>query len=242
MRVAVVDDHAGDRAWLTEELKALLQRRRLEGTVTAFDRGGAFLEAARRERFTLAFLDIYMEPMDGVETARALRAFDPDCLLVFSTSSADHALEGYRVQAVQYLVKPYHTAELERLFVQLDRLLPAPERYVELRAERRTVRVRLRDILWAEHFQHQVRLHIPKGETLSTRLTFGAFTKLLAGDSRFFVCGRGLLVNLDHAADFDGRDFRLTDGTRLPVSRDLASAARSAFGDHLFHSGGGTNL
>ena len=242
MRVAVVDDSAADRLWLAGELEALLARRRLEGTVTVFESGARFLAQARRERFHLAFLDIYMEGMGGVETAKRLREFDPDCLLVFSTSSPDHALEGYRVQAVQYLVKPYHTAELERLFVQLDRLLPARERYVELRAGRRSVRVRLRDILWAEHFQHQVRLHIPKGETLSTRLTFGAFTKLLAGDSRFFVCGRGLLVNLDHAADFDGRDFRLTDGTRLPVSRDLASAARSAFGDHLFHSGGGTNL
>ena len=176
MRVAVVDDSAADRLWLAGELKTLLARRGLEGTVTAFDCGESFLAAAQVRRFGLVFLDIYMEGLGGVQTAERLREFDPDCLLVFSTSSPDHALEGYRVQAVQYLVKPYHTAELERLFVQLDRLLPAPERYVELRAERRTVRVRLRDILWAEHFQHQVRLHIPKGETLSTRLTFGAFT------------------------------------------------------------------
>ena len=42
-------------------------------------------------------------------------------------------------------------------------------------------------------------------------------------------------MNLDRAADFDGRDFRLEDGTRLPVSRDLVGAARGAFGDRLFH-------
>ena len=56
-----------------------------------------------------------MEGLGGVETARRLRAFDPDCLLVFSTFSPDHALEGYRVQAAQYLVKPYAAAELERV-------------------------------------------------------------------------------------------------------------------------------
>lgn len=235
MRVAVVDDNARDRAWLAEELEALLARRGLVGSVTAFDRGGAFLEAARAERFTLAFLDVYMEPMDGVETARALRSFDPDCLLVFSTSSSDHALEGYRVHAVQYLVKPYGLEELEELFTLLERLLPAPEKYVELRSGRQTVRVRLGDVLWAEHFQHQVQVHTAGGGTLSTRLAFREFTELLAGDSRFFVCGRGLLVNLDHAEDFDGRDFHLDGGIRLPVSRDLSAAARSAFGDRLFH-------
>lgn len=242
MRIAVVDDAAADRRWLAGELEALLARRGLEGTVTAFDSGGDFLEEARRERFRLAFLDIYMEGLGGVETARQLRAFDPDCLLIFSTSSADHALEGYRVQAVQYLVKPYDAAELDRLFIQLDRILPAQEKYVELRSGRQDVRLRLGDILWAEHYQHQVRVHTAGGEVLSTRLTFGEFAALLAPDPRFFVCGRGLLVNLDHAADFDGRDFRLEDGIRLPVSRDLSPAARSAFGDRLFRRGRGAGV
>lgn len=239
MRIAVVDDGAADRLWLAGELEALLARRRLDGIVEAFDGGEPFLEAAQAKRFQMIFLDIYMEGLGGMETARRLREFDPDCLLVFSTSSPDHALAGYRVRAVQYLVKPYAASELEELFCQLDRLLPAPEKYVELRSERQTVRIRLADILWAEHFRHQVRLHTAGGEVLSTRLTFGEFTALLNGDLRFFICGRGLLVNLDYAADFNGRDFRLMDGTRLPVSRDRLKAARSAFGECLFYGKGG---
>lgn len=242
MRVAVVDDDARDRAWLTAELEALLERRGLEGTVASFGDGGAFLEAARGERFGLVFLDIYMDGADGLETARALRRFDRDCLLVFSTTSPDHALEGYRVQAAQYLVKPYAPAELERLFDQLARLLPQPEKYVELRSGRQSVRLRLGEVLWAEHFQHQVRIHTAGGGVVSVRMTFGEFGELLAPDGRFFVCGRGLLVNLDHAVDLDGRDFRLADGTRLPVSRDLLAAARSAFGDRLFRRGEGAAL
>lgn len=242
MRVAVVDDNARDRAWLAGELETLLARRGLEGRVLAFGRGEDFLKAARAERFALAFLDVYMENLDGMETARALREFDSACLLVFSTSSPDHALEGYRVQAVQYLVKPYTAEELEKLFDLLERLFPAPEKYVELRSGRQDVRVRLRDVLWAEHYQHQVRVHTAGGGVLPTRLTFREFTELLAGDVRFFVCGRGLLVNLDRVADFDGRDFRLEDGTRLPVSRDLSAAARGAFGDRLFRRGEGAAL
>ena len=169
------------------------------------------------------------------EAARRLREFDAACLLAFSTVSRDHALEGYQVRAVQYLVKPYDASALEQLFNEIDRLLPLREKYVVLRAGRQSVRLRLGDVLWAEHFQHQVRVHTAGGGVLSTRLTFGEFTALLASDSRFFVCGRGLLVNLDHAADFDGRDFRMDDGARLPVSRDLAGAARGAFGDRVFY-------
>ena len=179
---------------------------------------------------------------DLLSTAEELRSFDLDCQLVFSTTSPDHALDGYRVRAVQYLLKPYDSAALEGAFDQLAPWLTAPERYVELRSGRQDVRVRLRDILWAEHFQHQVFVHTAGGGEVSARLTFGEFAGLLAEDPRFFVCGRGVLVNLDHAADFDGGAFVLADGTRVSVSRDLVSAARSAFGDRLFYREGGSGL
>lgn len=237
MRIAIVDDNADDRRWLARQIAELLERRELEGSVSRFASGEEFLAAARQTRFELAFLDIYMDGLDGVAAARELRSFDPDCVLVFSTSSRDHALEGFQVRAAQYLVKPYQAEELERLeqlFDGLTRLLPAPEKYVELRSERRDVRVRLGDILWADHFQHQMHIHTIKGREISTRLTFREFSTQLASDPRFFVCGRGLLVNLDHAADFDGTVFLLSDGTRLPVTRDLAPAARTAFADRLF--------
>jgi len=237
MRIAIVDDDATDRNWLAAQLNTLLARRRLDAETILFENGERFLSAARKTPFSLAFLDVYMDGMDGVAAAQALRKFDSDCLLVFSTNSHDHALDSYRVQAVQYLVKPYEPEALEQLFTQLERLLPAPEKYVELRSGRQSVRVRLRDILWANHFQHQIRIHIAGGRELPSRLTFGEFSALLASDPRFFVCGRGLLINLDHAADFDGSVFLLCDGTRLPVSRNLTAQARSAFGDRLFQTG-----
>lgn len=239
MRIAVVDDSTADRNWLAGQVEALLARRRLEGTVTSFSSGEDFIAAARQKRFDLAFLDIYMDGLDGVSTAKELRSFDLKCQLVFSTSSPDHALDGYRVKAAQYLLKPYDTSALEELFDQLAPLLPASEQYVQLRSGRQTVRVRLRDILWAEHFQHLVYIHLSGGREVSTRLTFREFTGLLASEPRFFICSRGALVNLDYAADFDGGAFLLTDGSRVPVSRDLSAAARAAFGDYLFHSAGG---
>ena len=237
MRIAIVDDAVSDRDWLAGQVEQLLARRQLEGTIFPYKNAESFLAAAREERFALAFLDIYLDGLDGLDAARELRSFDPQCVLVFSTSSSDHALDSYRVRAAQYLVKPYQTEDLELLFDDLVRLLPASDRYVELRSGRQTFRLRLRDILWAEHFQHQVLIHTAGGKELSTRLTFGEFSTRLSSDPRIFVCGRGLLVNLDHAADFDGSEFLLVNGQRLPVARNLSGAARSAFGDRLFQTG-----
>lgn len=67
-----------------------------------------------------------------------------------------------------------------------------------------------------------------------TRRTFREFTAALT-DGRFFLCSRGVLVNMEHAEDFDGTDFILKGGTRVKVSRDLAKDARTAFGDYIFN-------
>lgn len=66
-----------------------------------------------------------------------------------------------------------------------------------------------------------------------TRQTFREFTAVLT-DGRFFLCSRGVLVNMEHAEDFDGTDFILKGGKKIQVSRGLAKAARTAFGDYLF--------
>ena len=66
-----------------------------------------------------------------------------------------------------------------------------------------------------------------------TRQTFHEFSACLA-DRRFFSCSRGTILNMEHAADFDGTEFILKNGKRISVSRGLAKNAKTAFGDFLF--------
>ena len=114
------------------------------------------------------------------------------------------------------------------------------DRYIEINAAGGAVRLRFQDILYAEHYQHQVYIYSTAGEQFVTRRTFREFTAALT-DRRFFLCSRGVLVNMEHAEDFDGSDFVLKNGKRVPVSRGLARDARTAFGDYLFKDFGRRN-
>lgn len=233
MRIALVDDIASERENLKNRLDVQLARLALNAEILLFGCGAAFLSAAKKERFDLAFLDIFMENESGVDTAKALRRFDMNCLLVFSTTSTDHALEGFRVRAFHYLVKPYTDAELTALFDEIMNRLPIPDRYIEVNTVGGVVRLRFQEILYAEHYQHQIHIYQLNGKKTVTRQTFRDFSSRLA-DGRFFPCSRGIIVNLEYAEDFDGTDFILKNGKRLPVSRELAKSARLAFGDFLF--------
>ncbi len=233
MRIAIVDDIASERDNLRTGVDAQLARLSLDARVFDFASGAAFLSAAGKERFDLVFLDIYMDNENGVDTAKALRRFDTDCLLVFTTTSMDHALDGFRVRAFHYLVKPYTDADLAALFDEMVKRLPETDRYMEVNTAGGIVRLRFREILYADHYQHQVHIHRTDGQETVTRRTFREFTAGLT-DGRFFLCSRGVIVNLEHTEDFDGTNFILKNGERIPVSRDLAKAARLAFGDFLF--------
>ena len=107
MRIAIVDDLAAERALLKDRLEQQLHRRNVQADILEYESGEKFLEAVREAPFTAAFLDIYMNGMTGMEAAKELRKTDTDCLLVFTTTSTDHALEGFQVRALHYLVKPF---------------------------------------------------------------------------------------------------------------------------------------
>ncbi len=233
MRIAIIDDISLECESLKKRLEIQLSRLSLAADIRVYESGEMFLADAQRERFDLIFLDIYLNNENGISIAERLRGFDADCLVVFTTTSPDHALDGFRVRALHYLVKPYSDEALTALFDEIIKRLPRPERYIEVNGKR----VRFRAIMFAEHYQHQIFISLADDSKLVTRQTFRDFTAALT-DDRFFLCGRGVLVNLEYVEDFNGSDFVLKNGTRIPVSRDLAKSARQAFGDFLFGRSG----
>ena len=239
MRIAIVDDLAGERALLRDRLERQLSRRGVQAEILEYAGGKAFLAAENERRFTAAFLDIYMDGQSGMDAARELRKTDSDCLLIFTTTSTDHALEGFQVRALHYLVKPFSEAELSVLLDEMLSRLPRPEPFLTVRVSGSDVRLLYRDVVYAEHFAHTISIHTAAGRTLTTRQSFKSFTEPLREDPRFFVCGRGVVVNLEHAEDFEGAAFRMSDGGRVYVSQELSKKARQAFMEFLLQRGRG---
>ena len=75
-----------------------------------------------------------MNGANGIDIAKELRRSDTDCLLIFTTTSTDHALEGFQVRALHYLVKPYSENDISALadeipvsYTHLRHIPTAPE-------------------------------------------------------------------------------------------------------------------
>ncbi|MDO5809257.1 MAG: LytTR family DNA-binding domain-containing protein [Lachnospiraceae bacterium] len=237
MKIAIVDDFADERALLCRRLKRQFAQRGVQADFFEYENGTSFLSATAKEQFTVLFLDIYMDGKNGIDVAKEFRKTDTTCLLIFTTTSTDHALEGFQVRAMHYLVKPYTERDIAALLDEILSRIPKQENYITVKISGSDVRIPLGAIVYAEHFSHMIHIHTSAGKTLVTRQSFGSFIEPLKNDPRFFLCSRGVIINLAHAADFNGTAFVLADGSQISVSRDLSKTARQTFMEFLFQRG-----
>ena len=224
MNIAIVDDIAAERALLRSRLERQLSRRNIQANLLEYETGEAFLSSCAKLQFAVLFLDIYMNGVNGIETAKQFRSMD----------ATDHALEGFRVRAMHYLVKPYTEEMISDLIDEILARLPSTERYMTLKLNGTEVPLPFSSFIYAEHFSHMIHIHTTQDAVLTVRQSFRDFTAPLKTDERFFLCSRGTVVNLAHAVDFDGTVFQLDDGNRVSVSRDLSKSARQTFMKFLF--------
>lgn len=237
MRVAIVDDLTEDRNLLRAQIETALNQLSIHADIFEFVSGEDFLSAAQKESFTVSFLDIYMKGITGIDAATQLRTFDKNSLVIFTTTSTDHALEGFRVRALHYLVKPCDQKSISALMDEILTRIPEPDPYIIIKSDGSDIRLRLQDIIYAEHFSHRIYIHTTNGRVLSTRQSFGKFILPLKKHSAFFQCSRGVIVNMAHASDFDGIAFIMNTKETVAVSRDLIKSARQTFMNFLFQRG-----
>lgn len=156
----------------------------------------------------LAFLDIQMQELNGLELARVLGPTGPR--IVFTTAFPQYALEGYRVDALDYLVKPFNYEEFlraatkARTYAELSvqhtpaaAAAPEEDEYLFLKAEYQLVRVALSDILYVEGLKDYVKVHLKSTpRALLSLISLKAMEEKLP-PRRFMRIHRSFIVALD---------------------------------------------
>lgn len=232
MKIAVCDDCAADRETLQQHLQILGDRQLLSMETIPFQSGEELIQAFEPGVFQLVFLDIYMTGITGVETAFRIREADPDCVIVFATTSPEHRAEGFDVGAVHYLIKPVTPEGVEAVLSRCRRLVGEAVKQIEIVVDRRNVRVRMGDILYAEVYGKTVLIHTLEG-TLKTHITLGELAELLE-EGPFLACHRCFIVNMRHVADMEESDFLLENGTRIPIRKNGRQKTKDAYIQYVF--------
>ena len=234
MRIAICEDNADDVSRLRKLLIRSLRGGGLEADVDVFTCGEALLRAFSPGKYQIIFQDIYLNQngITGMEAAERIRMADDDVSIIFTTTSTEHGPVSYEVKADYYIVKPVDKERLEKAFDRCRSQLDRHARTIEISANWQTMRIRLREIYYAEVIKNNVILHTSSGAVV-TRMTFAELLEKLEGSS-FVRCHRSYVVNLIHAADIKDTGIILKNGVHVAISRSYAGKTRQAFTNFVF--------
>ncbi len=166
----------------------------------------------------ILFLDIQMKDMDGMETARKLRADKFRGFLVFITVLKEMVFQSFEVQAYDYLVKPVDDKQfektMERLYASMQN---ASEDSLLVQKGYEGRIIRKDEIVFCEIIDRKIYLNLASGEVVDYYERIENLeTKL---NNRFYRCHRSYLINLKHLKGYKNGTACMDNGKEIPVSR-----------------------
>ncbi len=171
----------------------------------------------------LIFLDINMPEISGIAFAKSI---NKNIKIIFTTAYRDYAVEGFNLQAVDYLLKP----------ISFERMLQAVNRYFEVstqqietqsqpsetndfifvRSDRRMLKITFKDIIYIESLSDYLKIHL-KDQSIITRETISAIEAKLP-QKDFLRIHRSYIVNLANIESFTNEEM-IVNGKALTISR-----------------------
>ncbi len=166
----------------------------------------------------ILFLDIQMKDIDGMETARKLRAGKFRGFLIFITVLKEMVFESFEVQTYDYLVKPVDKKQFERTMERLYASMKnASEDSLLVRKGYEGRIVQKDEIVFCEIIDRKIYLNLTSGEVLDYYERIENLeTKL---NNHFFRCHRSYLINLKHLKGYKNGMAYMDNGKEVAVSR-----------------------
>lgn len=226
-RIALCDDDEAALARLAEVLKEAKELL----TVDVYT-GGRRLLAARKE-YDLIFLDIGMQGMDGIETARMLRKRDKQVKIVYLTAYEDFREQAFSVHAFGYLVKPVKKEALLNMVREAGayKKMEEPPCLLRFDTDQGICQVDVRDIYYLEYRSRKIRMKTKAGDLWMKGSIAKMGERLEKYD--FAVPHKSFVVNLYQIRSLKGYDIVLADGSVLPLSQKKSAVFREKLSEYL---------
>lgn len=201
MRIAIVDDKKGIQQQLGEFIKTYSTNQQIPITVTYFSNGLEIVDNYR-SNFDVIYFDVQMPIMDGMTAAKKIRQVDENVIIVFLTNYVQWAVEGYSVNAFDFILKPLSYFVFTEHFKKIQRKILESNKSILIKNKNGMIRILLNNLYFVESNGHYLIFHTVEKD-IETIDSMKKIESELASKN-FFRCNNGYLVNLAHVNNFTG--------------------------------------
>lgn len=217
--IAFVDDEPKATSEHLGLLKRFGEENGIEFLSAQFNDAVMFSEGFSRGKYDIIFLDVEMPYLDGMKLARKIRERDENVIIIFITVMAQYAIDGYTVNAFNFLVKPITYYNFS---TTLKRALKAADKNrsdgsILIQSARQTLDLSVKDILYVEINTHRATYH-----TFTENISSWESMKVIAQKLEpfdFALCNSSYLVNLRYVQSVSGFTLTLSTNVELAISQ-----------------------
>lgn len=233
IRIAIVDDEK----LIREHIKTLIKNKQVECLIDTYSAGEELLRTDKC--YDMVFLDIQMEGINGIETARVLRQKTEDAVLIFITGVKEYVLDAFDVAAFHYLIKPIDEQKFADVFKRAVLEVGKKKQQVNgqlfVKTRYRNVTLAQNDVLYIESRGKKVEIHT-KTDVIDAYAGIGELEKQLK--QNFYRCHRGYLVNLAFIMEYSNDSITLNNGECIILAKEKYGEFVKVYMRYLKNGGG----
>ena len=229
-----------DEPLALKQIATYIQKTPFLELVKACDSAFEALEVLKADGVDLMFVDINMPDLNGMEFVKSLSK-KPQ--VVFTTAYSEYAAEGFKVDALDYLLKPIgypdflKAANKAKEWFEL-RNKPSKEElktdtdFLFIKSEYKIVRIKFNDIKYIEGMREYVRIFVENGKPLMTLLSMKSLQAQLP-ENKFMRVHRSYMVNLDKITTIERQRIIFDGDVYIPVSDQYKDAFQQYIQDNF---------
>ncbi len=188
----------------------------------------------------LLFIDINMPDLNGLEFVKSLTNKP---YVVFTTAYSEYAVEGFEVEAVDYLLKPITFSNFLKATNKVKNLMEltankqkesieATAEHLFVKSEYKLIRIELDDIKYIESQHEYIKIHTIRGKPIMTQLSLKAIEEQLPTD-RFMRVHRSFIVSLKRISVVERNRIVFDENVFIPISETYKEKFQKYIDDHF---------
>lgn len=227
LKIAIIDDEISYINRLKSFIKQFQKEKDLKMEISEF-LNGLMLIADYKPVYDIVFLDIEMPHMNGMEVAEYIRKSDPHAIIIFVTNMPQYAVQGYEVNAFDYMIKPMNYISFSnKLQKAIKSLKTKEETSIIISRKDGDRHIKAGEIIYIEIRDHWLFIHT-KDNIFKMLGTLKEMAEELQ-DYNFIFCHRCYLINLKYVTRMSSEFVILDNKIELKISRGKKKEVQSAF-------------